>query len=548
MGIVTIDSIPVYQALVDSAETGMMRISLVDDPAVQSNFLAFSNQQKRAAVPQVYAVQDEDKHLVLGCVMRADFPIYRRDPQPDGTEFEYYIIYKPDTIRTMAEKYLAENRQNLVNLMHQEGTDQDGVQMVQYFIKGNGLAPEGFDAIADGSLFAEFHITNQDVWEAVKAGTYKGFSLEGIFDLTPEKDAASVEEIVDALDGIFGRILPKQTYNKMKKKGILARLAAMLVEMGNVSTDKGILAWDGDAELKAGDEVFIEDADGNRTPAADGEYTTGKGKVIVVADGKVQDIRNAGTPAPAEPAPAEPTPAAAEDETQPDVCGVKTDKGTLYWMGDDDLKAGYGVFVGQEGKEGLVPAPDGEYIAEDGTTIVVTDGKVSEIKVAAPAEPAAPAENTPAVENAFQRIAQAFQETYNDKMNALIKAIENLGFSWPWLVEAGEEYCIASIYNDNGEEVFFRFNIVEWKEDGSVVLENGVKVVPAFVTPEEKEAAEENFAALVKENGKLKAQVETLKRTPAAKPAHQEFTGTQVIEGKTGNKGLDRLARVMSAK
>ena len=56
MDIVTIDGIPVYQALVDSADTGMMRISLVDDPAVQSDFLAFAN-QKPARV-QMYAVQD----------------------------------------------------------------------------------------------------------------------------------------------------------------------------------------------------------------------------------------------------------------------------------------------------------------------------------------------------------------------------------------------------------------------------------------------------------------------------------------------------------
>lgn len=461
MGIVTIDGIPVYQALVDSADTGMLRISLVDDPAVQSNFVAFSKQERAAAVPQMYAVQDEEKRLVLGCVMRADFPIYRRDTQADGTEFEFYIIYKADTIRTMAEKYLAENRQNLVNLMHQEETDQDGVQMVQYFIKGNGLAPVGFEDIADGSLFAEFHIVNDDVWETVKAGTYKGFSLEGVFDLAPEKDRASVEEIVDALDGIFSRILRNnQTYQKMKKKGILARLAAMLVEMGNVTTDKGILAWDGDADLKAGDAVFIEDKNGNRTPAADGEYTTGEGKVIVVAGGKVAEIRDAAAPAPAEPAAQEPV-----------------------------------------------------------------------------------------VQSAFQRVAQAFQETYNDKANALVKAIEEMGFAWPWIIEAGDEFVIASVYNSaNDEEVFYRFNIKEWTEEGTPVLENGVKVVPAFVTPEEKEEAEENFRNLQAENADLKAQVETLRATPAAQPAHETFEGAAVVPGKTGDKGLDRLARYMSAK
>ena len=178
MGIVTIDGLPVYQALVDSEDTGMLRISLVDDPAVQSDFLAFSKQERAAAVPvKMYAVQDEEKRLVLGVVMRADFPIYRRSKDKDGNEVEYYLLFKADSIRNMAEKYLVENRQNIVNLDHQEGTEQEGIHMVQYFIKGNGLNPEGFDAIADGSLFAEFHITNDEVWDAIKDGTYKGFSL-----------------------------------------------------------------------------------------------------------------------------------------------------------------------------------------------------------------------------------------------------------------------------------------------------------------------------------------------------------------------------------
>ena len=66
MGIVTIDGIPVYQALVDSEDTGMLRISLVDDPAVQSDFVAFSKQEKAAAVPLMYAIQDEEQRLVLG--------------------------------------------------------------------------------------------------------------------------------------------------------------------------------------------------------------------------------------------------------------------------------------------------------------------------------------------------------------------------------------------------------------------------------------------------------------------------------------------------
>lgn len=353
--IVTIGGIPVYDAIITDDGTGMMKISLVDDPAVMSNFQAFDASRKM----QMYSVTDEEKRLVRGVVMRADFPIYRRDERMG----EYYIIYKADTIRQMAEKYLLESRQNDVNLMHQEGSDVDGVQMVQCFIKGDGVSVDGFDDIADGSLFAEFHITNDEVWEEVKAGTYRGFSLEGYFDLVPETDAEEVDQIVKDLKGKFEKT-HKKIKNMSKIKKLFAAISAYL-QMGNVTTDKGILAWDGEEDLKEGDAVYILDQEGNRTDAEDGDYRTDDNKVIVVVDGKVAEIKDAE----AEVAPEEPE----------EVEMIETDKGKLVWDNEDeDLKAGDAVYlVDEEGNR--TPAPDGEYTTEDGKVIRVKDGIVEEI-------------------------------------------------------------------------------------------------------------------------------------------------------------------------
>lgn len=59
---------------------------------------------------------------------------------------------------------------------------------------------------------------------------------------------------------------------------------------------------------------------------------------------------------------------------------VNTDKGRILWDGDEDLKVGDEVFVEVEGEDEPIPAEDGDYITEDGKTIVVVDGKVAEIK------------------------------------------------------------------------------------------------------------------------------------------------------------------------
>lgn len=147
-----------------------------------------------------------------------------------------------------------------------------------------------------------------------------------------------------------------------------AALAKMLAAFGNVSTDKGILAWDGEEDLKAGDDVYIEDAEGNRETAPDGDYITSDAKTVVVESGKVAEIRDPE----AEVSPEEPI---VEEARL-----IETDKGKLEWNDEgEDLKAGDEVFVRDE-EGNRIPAPDGEYRTEDGKTIVVVDGKVAEIR------------------------------------------------------------------------------------------------------------------------------------------------------------------------
>ena len=353
MAIVTIDGIPVYSAIIGDEDTGMLRISLVDDPAVQSDFFAFGKAER---VP-LYCVKDEERRLVIGVVMRADFPIFRRDDRLG----EFYIIYKADTIRRMAEKYLADGRANNVNLMH-AGPEVEGVQLVQYFIKdtAKGISPAGFDNIADGSLFAEFHVTNDEVWQGIKAGTYKGFSLEGLFDLEPEQDVDEVQDIVDTLHGIFRRIFkPSKNISMTKFERIKAMLARVLCTMGSVTTDKGVLSWESDEDLKAGDKVSVIDEEGNPQPAADGEYKTADGKTIVVVNGEVAEIHD------------------PEAEVETEFGRVNTDKGELIWNHEGDLAEGDEVFQEKEGV--ILPAEDGDYVTEDGKTIRVSEGKVAEI-------------------------------------------------------------------------------------------------------------------------------------------------------------------------
>ena len=104
--------LPIFNIVLGDAE-GIQVMSLVDYPAVESNFLAFDKQQEMK-----FSVNDEE-HIVFGCALRADFPIYRFDRMG-----EYYVVFTKDVIKQLYEKFLTENLMNNVNLNHDKETKQ----------------------------------------------------------------------------------------------------------------------------------------------------------------------------------------------------------------------------------------------------------------------------------------------------------------------------------------------------------------------------------------------------------------------------------------
>lgn len=187
--------LPIYKAVIVNDECGVERISLVDYPAVEVDFMAFSTDIK-----QIMFSADEEKHIITGVLLRADFPIYRFDDKLG----EYYVKFDKETIKKTAEKLLTDGNQNTVNLQHVPNSDVEGVKMVEIFIKDaeNGINPKGFENITDGSLMATFKVHNEKIWKSIKEGVFKGFSIEGNFgfDLELSKEDRDYNEIMSMLD------------------------------------------------------------------------------------------------------------------------------------------------------------------------------------------------------------------------------------------------------------------------------------------------------------------------------------------------------------
>ena len=96
----------------------------------------------------------------------------------------------------------------------------------------------------------------------------------------------------------------------------LLKLARMVMHLSEIKTNKGELI--SETVIEVGSEVFIEDANDMLVAAPDGEYVTQDEVTIVVADGKVVEIREKETEeAPVEEQPVEEPLAEDPVEEQP---------------------------------------------------------------------------------------------------------------------------------------------------------------------------------------------------------------------------------------
>ena len=179
------------------------------------------------------------------------------------------------------------------------------------------------------------------------------------------------------------------------------------------------------------------------------------------------------------------------------------------------------------------------------------DGKVESITD--PAAEVAPTEAALKRQSFLKKIKEAFEESYEEKERRILDAI-NASLpegSWAYIQEAGDNYAIVIVVDESWNETILKYEI-SWDESGNVILGASEEMKPAFVpvddpNPADPAPSEEEMNRLKAENASLKAEVEKLKKTPAAKPAHEEVKTSQEFK-KTGVKGLDNLARVLSAK
>ena len=157
-------------------ESGVDFIALVDNPAIESNWQSFNKKD----VKQIFQIQDEEKRIVSGYFMKADLPIIRLNDKNE----KYYVVFRRETIEKIVNKFFKNGYNANVNLMHDNNLQAKGVYVIESLIidsKRGTKAPDGFEDAPDGSWFGSMRVENDEVWQMLKDGTFKGFSVEGMF-------------------------------------------------------------------------------------------------------------------------------------------------------------------------------------------------------------------------------------------------------------------------------------------------------------------------------------------------------------------------------
>lgn len=188
------DGKPLLRLTINGEEDGVNIISLVEFPAVERNFIQLSKEVKLSL--------NEEKRELLGVALIPNFPIYRRDEQG-----EYYITFTAESIRKIAIDFYKKLNVNMADMEHTHDME-DGITYFQSMIldKENGICPTAFKDLPDGTWIVGCKIDNINVWNAVKSGEVKGFSIDGYFHAEePEKQEEKPEEksTIDSLDDLF---------------------------------------------------------------------------------------------------------------------------------------------------------------------------------------------------------------------------------------------------------------------------------------------------------------------------------------------------------
>ena len=166
--------------------SGIEAISVVENPAIESDFVALKQQEFKLAEV------DQEKRILMGAALIPNKPIYRQTG-----EQEYYIYFSQATVRKASELFFINGNQNNSTLEHE--LQLKGLTAVEsWIVESEQDKSRMYDLnVPMGTWMVSMKVNNDDVWKKVKAGEVKGFSIEGYFADKLERPNEPVKQSID---------------------------------------------------------------------------------------------------------------------------------------------------------------------------------------------------------------------------------------------------------------------------------------------------------------------------------------------------------------
>lgn len=194
-------------------------ISMVESPAIESDFVALSKEEEK----RVFLESDE-RHMVYGAALIPDKDIYR-----NNGEQEFYISFTKESIEKMSQDFMKNYRQNEVTLDHDEMANDITITeswLVEdpYKDKANALGIN----VPKGSWMIGMKVNQIDVWERVKSGELKGFSVESMISLEDFSKQNTNNMNIETNDMFWDKLknILKDTFSKKVEEPTVEELAA----------------------------------------------------------------------------------------------------------------------------------------------------------------------------------------------------------------------------------------------------------------------------------------------------------------------------------
>lgn len=263
-----------FEVIFNEGQTdGVFGISLVETPAIESNFIALSK-QKQIKLSTI----DNDKRLLLGAVLVPDLEIYRNQ---NGHEF--FIKFSKETIRKSMENFFKMSYQQNSSLEHDK--EIEGVTFVESWIKEDDVHDKSVQYGMNepiGTWYATMKVDNDVIWrDYVKTGQVKGFSIDGMFDLEKinltQTNMNLSEQITNAIKSGFDAILNKTEQVEIK--------------MAQIKLVDGVTILEAES-FEPGQAVFIVAENGDLIPAPIGEHELEDNTILVIVEeGIIAEIK-----------------------------------------------------------------------------------------------------------------------------------------------------------------------------------------------------------------------------------------------------------------